>query len=447
MSDNSTVDRLAGLSTTTSSSSSLPETPTLDTYETPDVGVTTGSVDSSKFGYQAPSTDFQQHDLNQGLLDYDPSSSKNLTFDGRDIDASAIGANVKQTTPDFATSDNYLTDGAFVENRVTGLLEDDNPLTQRAEANGLAAANSIGLANTSMGATIGQTAVLDRALEIATPDATTQATADTTRQAADYGAQGKVQDTENTASLATQQGLIEGALQSQAGGIDWDANTQKAAIQGDLNEQAANITGAQTTQKEQYAADSQVRSGLLEGALAEQQGNITGEIGNVESQNTQNLTILKDKLNAAYTTTEAKNALAVEVYQQGQENYRMDENNAVAMQMEEYKQAAAAIQGDADRFLQEVISQTEISASQTQTLATNFSQEARDFEISVQNILLDQNLTDESKNSAITVLVSTFNQNVSAMASLFGVKWADAETKDFVEEEEEEEETEEVEEE
>lgn len=380
-----------------------PAAPDLNEYQTPDVQTVKPTADSSKFGYQSPSTEFTTNNLNQGLLEYDNSSSKNLTFDGREIDADSINANVNTVTPNFATASNYLTDGAFVENRMTGLLENDNPINQRVQANALASSNARGLANSSIGVTAGQTALIDNAYQIASQDATTQAQGDLARQSATYGAQGKVQDAQNQSALNSQTGAIESALASQTAGQSWDSTEQKAAIQGDLNKQQANIAGAQTTQQAQYDSDARNQAGLLEGAAAEQSANISAELKGLESVSSQNLSILQSKLEAANNTTAEQNAMLIESYQQAQENYRTSINN-------EYSR---------------VTSQAQLNAAQREALGNQMTEMANNYEISVQNVLLDPNLDADAKNAAIERINSIFDQDMSNIAEVFGATYAD----------------------
>ncbi len=73
-----------------------------------------------------------------------------------------------------ATFDASLADlgrEATVEGRLENLLSQDNPLLARAQQRGLEIAASRGLLNSSIGAGIGVAALMDQALNIATPDA------------------------------------------------------------------------------------------------------------------------------------------------------------------------------------------------------------------------------------------------------------------------------------
>lgn len=379
-----------------------PQAPALNNYTTPDVETKKPTIDTTKTGYQAPATSFQQRNLDQGLLEYDPSSSKNLTFDGREINASAVGANISQTTPTFADSKDYLSDGAFVENRVHGLLEDpNNSLMQMSKAMGMEEAGARGLRNSTMGVQAGQAAMIDKALQIATPDATTQATADMNRQTATYTSQQKQQDAQNQGSLAEQTAKINSALSAQQAGQTWDSTQQKAAIQGDLNKQNANIASAQATQQAQYASDAREQTGLLEGAKAQQQANIQAELAGMESLSAQNLTILQDKLASASNNTKEQNAAIMQAFQAQQEQIKLGIQ-------QEYQKATQ---------------QAQLNAAQRDSLGNMMTTMANNYEISIQNIMLDPNLNADAKNAAIQRINRIFNQDMANIASIFGASY------------------------
>lgn len=377
--------------------------PTLNQYQTPAVQTTKPTLNTGNTGYTAPAgNNFTAKNLNSGLLDYNPSSSKHLTFDGRDINASNIGADINQATPDFAAANNYLTDGAFVENRVAGLLEDpNNTLNQRMKANGLADAGSRGLQNTSMGATIGQAVLADKAVQIATPDAATQAQGDLSQQNATYSSQRANQDATNQGSLAEQTAKINSELNAQTAGQAWDAVGQKAAIQGDLNKQGANIAGAQATQQAEYASDGRTQQGLLEGAAKEQAANISGELAGMESMSSQNLAILQDKLASARNTTQEQNAAIMQKYKSQQELIQTTISN-------EYKKAS---------------DQAQLNAAQRDSLSSAMTTMANNYEISVQSIMLDPNLDATAKNAAITRINKIFNDDMANISSVFGASY------------------------
>ena len=72
-----------------------------------------------------------------------------------------------------------------VQGQLSGILDPNSVLMQRAGAQGLATANSRGLLNSSMGVQAGQAAMIDKALPIASQDASTYGNFNLTNTAAD----------------------------------------------------------------------------------------------------------------------------------------------------------------------------------------------------------------------------------------------------------------------
>ncbi len=377
-----------------------PVTPTVNAYQTPEVQAVKPTINTANTGYVAPTDTFKQNDINTGLLEFDGTAGGGFT--GNAINNGNIGANVNQATPDFKTADNYLTDGAFVENRVNSLTNDpNNQLMQRGKAQGLAEAGTRGLQNTTMGATIGQTAVIDKALQIVTPDATTQAASDMSRQNATYQAQRANQDTANAGSLAEQTVKINSELNNQNAANTWDSNAQKATQQAELNKYNADIAGAAATQKAQYDADARTQTGLLEGASKTQAANISAELAGMESMSAQNLSILQSKLEGARATTADQNQAIIAQFQAQQEMQR-------TIISEEYGK---------------VIAQAQLNVGQRDSLANAMTTMAKDYEVSIQNIMLDPNLTSESKNIAISRINQIFNQDMRNISNIFGADY------------------------
>jgi hypothetical protein len=311
---------------------------------------------------------------------------------------------VSSVTPTFAEGKSYLSDGAFVENRVNNLLSEDSDSMKRAKAQGMADANARGLSNTTMGATIGQTAMIDKALQIATPDATTQATADMTRQNATYASQQKQQDVANQGTLAEQTAKINSALTAQTAGQNWDAVSQKAAIQGDLNVQGAKIADAQANQAGDIATDARAQQGLLEGAGKTQAANISAELAGMESVSAQNLSILQNKLESAGRTTQEQNAATMQAFSAQQD----------------------LIKTQLSATYDAVKSQANLNAAQRDSLSGAMTTMANNYEISVQGIMLDPNLTAASKDAAIVRINKIFNQDMANISSVFGATYTSA---------------------
>lgn len=381
-----------------------PVKPQLNAYAQTNLKAQADGMDMSKTGYTAPVTKFQRHDIDTGLLEYNTTNADNQKFSGHQI--TGVGANIDSQGQEFKTSDNYLTDGAFVESRVNNMLSDDSLTMQRAKAQGLADAGTRGLQNTSMGATIGQAVMADKAIQIATPDAQTQAAADMTRQNASYKSVQNQQDARNQGSLADQAGQINSALSAQTAAQGWDSTKQKAAVQSDLEKYRADIAGAQASQEAQYAKDARDQQGLLEGAATQQKAAISGELSRMDSISNQNLTILQDKLQSSQLTTKEENAAIMATFQAEQDLVRDGINNA----------------------FNAAVAQAQLNAAQREALGGFMTEMANNYEISVQNIMLDPNLDATAKNAAITRMNSIFNQDMANIAGIFGASYSDTTT-------------------
>lgn len=107
-----------------------------------------------------------------------------------------------------------VTPDQLVENRVKGMLDDNNPLMQQAKTQGLISAQERGLLNTSMGVEAGQKALYDYAVPIATVDSQTLGNAGRTNAENAVAMSG--QRTSLAASLAgTNASMANAALSAQ----------------------------------------------------------------------------------------------------------------------------------------------------------------------------------------------------------------------------------------
>ncbi len=124
------------------------------------------------------------------------------------------------------------------------ITKDDSPVMQQARTSGLQTAASRGLVNSSIGVGAAEGAVLDRALQIATPDAATYA------NSSKYNA-----DVANNMALANQ-GATNSAKQFTAGATNQQTQAnQNATNQQTLaNQSASNQQLQQDTQNKQQSA-------------------------------------------------------------------------------------------------------------------------------------------------------------------------------------------------
>lgn len=379
-----------------------PNVPVLNAYEVPDVETVKPTYDAKKTGYTTPKgTAFTERDINTGLLDFTPTASKDIKFEGREVDSDSLGIGKIATTPTYNAGKSFIDSGSLVENRMKGLLDPNNDLNKQVLGQTAAQMQARGMVNSSIGATAGQSAMIDNALKIATPDAATLAQADLSRQTATYGSQRANQDTTNQGALAQQTAEINSALSAQNAGQAWDLQEKNAALEGDLNTQKAKIAGEQATQAAGYNADAAVRQGLLEGAAAQQQGAINAELKSMDSQSAQNLATLQAKLEAANNTTSDQNKLLLQQFADQQEMLR-------TVTSAQYTQAA---------------NQANLNSQQRQQLSTAMTTMANNYEISIQNIMLDPNLNAAAKNARIAQINKIFNDDMDNIAKVFGATY------------------------
>ncbi|MBV5329131.1 MAG: hypothetical protein JZU65_16140, partial [Chlorobium sp.] len=128
---------------------------------------------------------------------------------------------------------------------------------------------------------------------------------------------------------------------------------------------------------------------------------ISAELAGMESQSAQNLAILQDKLKSSSSNTTEQNAAIMQAFTEQQTTIRANLSN-------EYAKAT---------------SQAQLNASQRTSLATAMSAMANDYEISIQNILLDANLDATSKNAAISRINAIFDQDMGNISSVFGAAY------------------------
>lgn len=383
-----------------------PQAPQLQAYQQPNVTAVKPTIDTSNTGYQAPTSQpFNTRNLDQGLLEFNPTSSGQLTFNSQGLNTDNMKVETAQV-PQYQAGQDFISHGALVENRIKGLLDPNNDMNRAVQANVKAAMNARGIAGSSIDDTSAQSAMIQNALHIATPDAQTMATADLNRQGATYGSQRANQDVTNQGSLSEQTGKINAGLDDLRASQAWDSTQQKAAIQADLNKQQANIAGTQANQQAQLAADGRDHQGLLEGAAKQQQANISAELAGMESVSSQNLAILQNKLETANQTTKEQNAAIMQAFSAQQELIRTSLNN-------EFQKASQ---------------QAQLNAAQRDSLSQAMTTMANNYEITIQNIMLDMNLNADAKNAAIARINKIFNQDMNNIANIFGATYTNTTT-------------------
>ena len=147
---------------------------------------------------------------------------------------------------------------ALVENRLTGLLQQDNPYMQAARTSGLQTAQSRGLLNSSMAGEASQAAAIKAAMPIASQDASaftsagmantaasnqaTQFNAGETNNASRLGAELSSREKISKDSLAASSAQSNAQIQSAQ--TMANAQMQSAAVQSAANREATLLTNA-----------------------------------------------------------------------------------------------------------------------------------------------------------------------------------------------------------
>lgn len=124
----------------------------------------------------------------------------------------------------MSTTDWKVTPDQTVQGQLSNVLDSGSPVLQKAQADAMQTANSRGLLNSSIAAGAGTAAVLDKALQIATPDAQTNAAA------------GQFNANASNAS-SSQNASATNALQSQQLGIISSAASQDASAKNASSQQ------------------------------------------------------------------------------------------------------------------------------------------------------------------------------------------------------------------
>lgn len=361
----------------------MPAAPTTGTYNAPTSQFNTNMPDPASTAFKSPDMT-----PNSAATGYNPTVSGGLSFQQNNANMAGAGVNLTGTRTSLDPSQSYISDDALVEKRLTDLLSEDNPYVKLNEMRAKQAQNAKGLSNSSMAITAGNQAAIAAGLDIVKPDAATYAQADLQRQSSDYQGGLSQQQAAQQGALAQQQGDITGRLTDQNKGYEWDTRVQQGAISGDLKTQDAAIQ-----------ADNLRLQGLSQGALAEHQGNVAAAGRTQEAFYQQQQAEFDGQIQAALQKLTADNANSMEVFK-----------------------ATTGVMGQKLELEQNrIIQEASLNKAQRDSFAGFLTTLQKDYEVSIQNILLDPNLTAASKNKAIQDITYIFNQDIAQMGNVFGV--------------------------
>ena len=362
----------------------MPAAPETGTYQNPANTFQNKNVNTGNMGFDAPNMDPKA-----GAFDYNPTASGGLSFEQHGLNLQGAGVNLDHTKPTFDPSQSFISDDALVEKRLTDLLSDDNPYVKLNELKAQQAMNAKGGLNTSMAATAGRAAAIEAGLDIAKQDASTYAQADLARQSSTYQGGLSQQQGEITGALDTHKADLAGRQTDQQKAYEFDTRVQQGAISGDLKQQ--DLAGQ---------AEQTRLQGLQQGALAEQQGRITGELNTQQAAYKQQNDQFQGQVNAALQNLQDTNESKQLVFK---ETMGLITNR---MQLEQNR----------------VIEQAKLNEQQREAFGTMMTQMAKDYEVSVQNILINENLDKAGKQHAIAAITSIFNQDMTNISNIFGVR-------------------------
>ncbi len=173
------------------------------------------------------------------------------------------------------------------------------------------------------------------------------------------------QGAEYTSELKNQEGDISGALAEQGANIEGALNDQTAQYHAGLATQGAELAGAQTTQAQQYQQSSMEYEALLQSELA---------------------------------TQEWDNKFSAQVFDAQQ----------------------AAMRDRMNLEFNELIQNNQITLEEQKALSDAYMELSKNYEISVQNIILDPDMNGEAKTAALNQLQAIFEQDMSNISDLWG---------------------------
>jgi len=160
-----------------------------------------------------------------------------------------------------------VTPDQTVEGRMAGLMQQGNPLLERARTQALQGANERGILNSTMAAEAGTAALLDQARQIAGQDAATfaqsgQFNANAANQMADANATRSLSWSNAEADRALERAKVEynGTLQRDLAKFDAQTRKELAVLDGDIRKQLAEVEAKFKTQMQNSQSASALYS-------------------------------------------------------------------------------------------------------------------------------------------------------------------------------------------
>lgn len=252
----------------------------------------------------------------------DTPSSGILGSQMQQVQAPNTAQSVAQTTsqgydPTKASSQGYtaarmkatdwqVTPNQTVQGQLSSVLDSGSPLLTKARADTAQAANARGLLNSSMAAGAGEAAVLDKALQIATPDAQVNAQAGQFNANARNAEAAQNQQATNTASQFTAGAANTAELNNQQAANRASEFTAGAANNASATNAAATNAAVSETAKMQLQAGLANQQQAFQSAMTQYDTSFKAALANADATNKSLLTQLDGAIKTNLATIEAQ---------------------------------------------------------------------------------------------------------------------------------------------
>jgi len=193
-----------------------------------------------------------------------------------------------------------------VAKQADNVLSKDSPLLQKAQSDALQTANGRGILNSTMAAGAGTGALIDRALQIATPDAQTYASA------AQFNANASNQAAASNAQMANDAAAFTANAKNNVSQFNANAknttsqfNAQAANNASLANAQAANAATDRTASLD-LAAKTANQQNALDAAKSEYNGQLSAAMAGADAANKQALARMDANVKTSLANIEAQ---------------------------------------------------------------------------------------------------------------------------------------------
>ena len=303
-----------------------------------------------------------------------------------------------------------ITGNETVRGQVEGILSEGSPLLTRARTQAQEVANQRGLLNTSMAVQAGETAVIDKALDIARPDAQTYANAGLSAQEAGYQRDLSTQQFGQNIAEITHKGDVSTDISA----VEHVQNLEK--ITADFAGRSGLSTQDATQKMNLMVREFALKNGLSEEDAAREIRRMEAA-GDIESIRAMEETLAKESLARAQsgfdmTVNDAKSAWDVTI-QEMINNNRWD-----VAELQENAQKTRTAWELANRQLLEQMSLSSLELRSTMSLSEGFGQQ---YQSEVGRIVVDPNMTEDQKKTALANALDSYQTLLTTSAAIAGI--------------------------